>query len=87
MHHFDHRSRPGCLEAETVLAESGRLSDTASGWKRYMEYLGMLAEEDVKRRQERFGRLSRGWMIGSANFRVELKRGLQARGGTQARFE
>jgi hypothetical protein len=87
LHHYCQRSRPAALAAATVLAESGNLPDSAAGWKRYLAYLGLLAEEDVRRREERFGRLSRGWMIGSADFRAELKKGLQGTGGTRSRFE
>jgi len=87
LHHFSQRSRPACLEASCVLAESGRLADTSAGWKSYRGYLAVLAEEDLKRRAERFGRLSRGWAIGSTEFRGELKKKLLGAGGTHARFE
>jgi hypothetical protein len=87
LHHFRQRARPVCLVADVVLSESGGLPDTATGWKHYLEYLGLLAEEDLKRREDRFGRLSRGWAIGSADFRRELKKGLQETGDAQSRFE
>ena len=87
VHHFVQRARPPVLAAETILAESGGLPDTAAGWRRYVAYLGLLAEEEAKLRGKRFGRLSRGWMIGSPAFRDELKKGLQAQGDTRARFE
>lgn len=87
LHHFGQRSRPACLEAACVLAESGRLPDTAAGWVKYREYLAALAEENLKRRSDRFGRLSRGWMIGSAEFRRELKKELLGAGGVSERFE
>lgn len=87
LHHFLQRARPAALEAATVLAESGGLADSIAGWKRYCAYLGGLAEEDVRRREQRFGRLSRGWMIGSASFRAELSKGLQGVGGVASRFE
>ena len=75
---FTKKKRPDVLEATTVLWESGGLSDTPAGWKRYVEYLGLLAEEDVQRRQERYGRLSRGWAIGSEEFRTDLSRRYEA---------
>ncbi len=75
---FCGKQRPAYLVAETVLKESGGLSDTAAGWRRYVAYLGVLAEEDAKRREERFGRLSRGWMIGSDEFRDALKKDFAA---------
>ena len=73
---FRQRKRPECLEAETVLAESGGLADTNAGWRRYVDYLDVLADEDARRRDEKFGRLSRGWMIGTSEFKTELQRKL-----------
>jgi REP element-mobilizing transposase RayT len=84
---FVGRTRPHCLEATTVLAESGGLRDTAAGWRNYVGYLGVLAEEDARRRDEKFGRLSRGWAIGSVEFRADLKKDLAARSGRSERFE
>jgi REP element-mobilizing transposase RayT len=68
--------RPAWLIADTVLIESGHLGDTAKGWKCYLEYLGVLAEEDARRHEHKFGRLSRGWAIGSAEFQRDLEREL-----------
>lgn len=87
LHYFGQRGRPACLAAACVLAESGRLPDTAAGWVRYREYLAVLAEEDLKRRSDRFGRLSRGWTIGSAEFRQELSKELLGAAGVSERFE
>lgn len=84
---FAGKSRPDCLEARTVLGESGGLADTPAGWRRYVAYLDVLAEEDTKRRDEKFSRLSRGWMIGSAEFKAELKTELVAKGTGKERFE
>lgn len=85
LHWFLQRSRPMCLHQATVLRESGGLQDTPAGWRRYVDYLGLLAEEDVKRREERFGRLSRGWHVGSEEFKAELVGRFQAPG--RERFE
>jgi REP element-mobilizing transposase RayT len=71
---FVGKKRPVWLEAATVLAESGGLPDSAGGWRRYVDYLGVLAEEDAARREAQFGRLSRGWAIGSAEFKQQLKK-------------
>lgn len=73
------KDRPPCLAAETVLAESGGLADSKGGWRSYLDYLGVLAEEDAKRRDEKFGRLSRGWVVGSAEFRAGLTKELRGR--------
>lgn len=84
---FVAKARPACLEAETVLAESGGLPDTAAGWRRYAAYLGVLAEESPKKREEKFGRLSRGWMVGSDAFKEVLKKHLAKHGAATERFE
>lgn len=81
------KNRPKPLEAATVLRESGELSDTPAGWRRYVDYLGVLAKEDVQRRQGKFGRLSRGWAIGSARFKADLKKEMQENGSAAERFE
>jgi putative transposase len=84
---FMQRNRPGCMEVATVLRESGELSDSAGGWRRYVDYLAVLAEEDAKRREERFGRLSRGWVIGSAQFKGELRKELMEQGAGAERLK
>ncbi len=78
---FSAKNRPAWLAPETVLAESGGLSDTAAGWRKYREYLGFLAEEDAKLKEDRFGRLSQGWMVGSDEFKQTLQRDLEKLGG------
>ena len=70
-----------------VLAESGGLADSPEGWKCYVEYLGFLAEEDAARRNDRFGRLSRGWAIGSAEFKRDLREELAPRAAGRDGFE
>ena len=84
---FMEKQRPGFLVASTILAESGGLKDTPTGWRNYLGYLALLAEEDAKLRKERFGRLSRGWMIGSDEFREALQNDLEAAAGAEQAFE
>lgn len=81
------RKRPAWLVAETTLAESGMLPDTKAGWQRYLGYLAVRAEEDARRREEKFGWLSRGWAVGSPEFRAHLKQELANLGAGQGRFE
>jgi putative transposase len=87
LHWFANPKRPSCLEPATVLEGAGGLSDTKGGWHRYLDYLGVLAEEDEQRREAKFGRLSRGWLIGSTRFKAELKAELGAHECTRGRFE
>ncbi|MBI2496602.1 MAG: transposase [Opitutae bacterium] len=84
---FVRKGRPKWLVGETVLAESGGLADTPAGWRKYLEYLGFLAEEDAKRREERFGRLSRGWMVGSREFKQGLQKDLATQGAELERAQ
>lgn len=84
---FAGKGRPAELAAATILAESGGLPDTAAGWRRYLDYLGLLAEEETKLRDEQFGRMSRGWVLGSKEFREEMKQELLAGGAARERFE
>jgi len=84
---FPGRTRPAELEPATILAESGRLADSAAGWRRYLAYLCVLAGEEDKLRKEKYGRMSRGWVIGSAEFRKEMKAELVDSGATRGRFE
>ena len=84
---FAQRERPACLVAETVLTESGGLADTKAGWRRYLAYLDVLAEEDTKRRGEKFGRLSRGWAVGTEDFKAGLKKQLTRDADSAERFE
>ncbi len=84
---FAQRGRPACLVAEKVLAESGGLADTKTGWRRYLAYLDVLAEEDGKRREEKFGRLSRGWAVGTEEFKAGLKKQLVRTADSAERLE
>ena len=77
---FPAKDRPRFLEARTLLAESGGLADSAGGWKSYLGYLGLLAEEDPRLRTERFGRLSGGWCVGSMEFKAQLQEELKKQG-------
>ncbi len=70
--HFPRSDRPPFLEPATVLRESGGLADSKGGWQSYAAYLALLAEEDPKRRDERYGALNKGWCVGSPDFRAAL---------------
>lgn len=84
---FTSKARPDFLCAATLLEESGGLADTPSGWRRYIGYLGLLAEEDVRTRAERMGSLSRGWAIGTREFRASLREEMKDRGAQPDRTE
>ena len=79
--------RPSLLEGSVLLRESGEWSDTPAGWREYLRYLRLLASEDPKTRDLVLAELSRGWAIGSAEFRARLKDELETQAGTSGRFE
>jgi REP element-mobilizing transposase RayT len=76
---FPRKDRPAWLESTTVLAAAGQLADTQAGWRKYAAYLEVLAEESPREREKKFGRLSRGWAVGTKGFRQDLIRDLNAR--------
>ncbi len=73
------KDRPGWLEPGTVLDAAGQLADTKAGWRQYIAYLEALVEESPRQREKRFGRLSRGWAIGTKGFRKDLIRDMNQR--------
>lgn len=82
---FNERSRPQWLAA-TVLQEAGGLPDTARGWRKYREYLEFLAEDELAKKLMVSDRLSRGWCVGSREFRAEMKKEHAERGAALDRF-
>ena len=74
------KKRPAWLFPETVLTEAGNLADTPAGWRKYREYLGFLDEKEPTKRNERYGKLSRGWALGTAEFKQGLIADLKQQG-------
>ncbi len=64
--------RPGFLHPETALWEAGGLSDDCRGWKAYAEHLAWQAAEGPAGSGRAYVSLSRGWLLGSAEFRKVL---------------
>lgn len=52
----------------------------------YVQYLGVIAVEELHLREARFGRLSRGWAIGTKAFKQDLKKDFLERGADLERF-
>jgi REP element-mobilizing transposase RayT len=84
---FAGRNRPAWLAPGTVLLDSGDLQDTASGWKRYFEYLEFLATDNLARKELAAERMSRGWCLGDARFKAEMKVAAAEAGADLERFE
>jgi len=66
------RQRPHWFSPVAVLDHAGGLPDTPDGRAKYLDYLAWLQEDDLARKQLQFDRLSKGWVVGSPEFKKEL---------------
>ncbi len=64
--------RPAWLCSDVVLSQAGSLSDTAEGWGLYRQYLEFLSEDEPSRKALVAENMSRGWCVGSAEFRAAM---------------
>ena len=71
---MDPKSRPGWYQPQPALDHAGELADTPAGRRNYLAYLAWLAEDEPARKQQRFGEMSRGWVIGTGQFAKALVR-------------
>ena len=60
--------RPKWYVPGAALDHAGGLQDTPAGRKKYLDYLAWLAEDEPARKEQRFAEMSRGWVIGTAEF-------------------
>jgi putative transposase len=66
--------RPAWYQAEAALAHAGGLRDTAAGRRKYLDYLAWLAEDERAKKELLFDRMSRGWVIGTRDFKKAMLR-------------
>jgi putative transposase len=83
---FLQRTRPAWLNPVTVLGEAGGLADARAGWQKYLGYLEFLAEDDASRKTLVADQLSRGWCVGSAAFRQQVRQDHLLRGAEHERY-
>ncbi|MDP1579477.1 MAG: transposase [Candidatus Didemnitutus sp.] len=83
---FPAKKRPAWLAGDTVLQAAGSLPDTAAGWRKYQRYLEFLSEDKPSKKALASRELSRGWCVGSADFRKEMRRAASERGAELDRF-
>jgi putative transposase len=69
---FHKRQRPAALKVSTGLYYAGHLADTRLGRKAYLGYLDWLVESDQTRKELKFRNLSRGWALGTREFKKAL---------------
>lgn len=70
LHHK--RKRPDFMKAETALDHAGELRDTPAGRKQYQDYLAWLAETNPAQKELAFEKMSRGWALGTKDFKRSL---------------
>lgn len=66
------RERPRWLSFREALTDAGGLDDTPAGRRNYVTYLGALQEDDAAKKQLEFDRMSKGWTVGTHDFKKEL---------------
>jgi putative transposase len=71
------RKRPEFVCFDAALQAAGELSDGAAGAKSYHNYLSWLAESEAEQKRLKFHQLSRGWVIGSKEFKKTLAEDLK----------
>lgn len=77
---FAAKERPAWLEPATVLEQAGGLADTPAGWRKYGDYLDFLASDGPSQRELAAAKMSRGWCLGTAKFRGEMRKEASALG-------
>ncbi len=64
--------RASWFSAIDSLEGAGSLADTFAGRSSYLDYLGWLSAETVEQQRLGFERISKGWALGSTEFKVAL---------------
>lgn len=62
------RQRPEWYDPQPALDHAGELADTPAGRQQYLKYLTWLMEDEPARKAQRFAEMSKGWIIGTADF-------------------
>lgn len=79
-------ARPGWLSPHATLEAVGGLDDTPSGWARYGKFLQGVMGDNAQKNELSEKKLSRGWCIGSADFKVRMRQALGDPGAVAERF-
>lgn len=64
--------RPAFLQMDTALREAGELPDTKAGWSNYARYLAWQATDGPAGRNKAYVAMSKGWALGSEEFKRSL---------------
>jgi putative transposase len=84
---MDPKRRRPWFDPGAALEHAGALADTPAGRRKYLEYLGWLTEDEPARKAQRFAQMSRGWVIGSREFAMDLIKEHGAMAGQGRRLE
>lgn len=68
----ERKRRPEFLRVETALTLSGGLGDSRAGWDAYEKYLAWQAAEGPAGKNKAYESLSRGWVLGTKEYRAAL---------------
>lgn len=71
-HLWRKRGWPSFLDLETCLRAAGGLKDSSAGRRKYAEYLEWLAEGEPHQKALNFEGMSKGWAMGSDEFKGAL---------------
>ena len=66
------KQRPAFLQFGAALGEAGDLADKAAGWQSYRDYLAWHAADGPAGRSKAYVTLSKGWALGSTDFKRAL---------------
>jgi putative transposase len=66
------KARPKCLDLRTALIEAGELADTPAGRQKYGDYLAWQATDGPAGRNKAYVSLSKGWALGTREFKAGL---------------
>ena len=83
-HLWQPKTRPVCLNVQTALTEAGQLADTPAGRRRYADYLNWQAADGPAGRNAAYASMSKGWALGTKQFRSALIKDHQLRAESRA---
>lgn len=67
------KARPACFQPQYALQTVGGLADAPAGWRSYADYLVWQAEEGPVGKSKAYVNLSRGWALGTAEYKNTLR--------------
>ena len=72
---FRKRKRWACMDLTDCLYYAGKLADTPTGRKKYLQYLTWLSTSKRDQKEQLFARMCRGWALASRQFKKTLMAG------------